>query len=54
MTDIRVIVDLTDATASGYYPVKIVVDNAQGVGAIVDPDGPYEVYVELSPADQEG
>ena len=54
VTDIRVIVDLTDATASGYYPVKIVVDNAQGVGAFVDPDGPYEVYVELSPADQEG
>ena len=53
-TDVRVIVDLTGASSSGYYPVEIVVDNAQGVGAIEDPNDPYEVYVELTPAKQEG
>lgn len=53
-TDIRVIVDLTGASSSGYYPVEIVVDNAQGVGAIEDPNNPYEVYVELTPTNQEG
>lgn len=53
-TDIRVIVDLSGATNSGYYPVEIVVENAQGVGAIEDPDHPYEVYVELTPVGQEG
>ena len=54
VTDIRIIVDLTGSTASRFYSVEVVVDNVQGVGAIVDPDNPYEVYVELTPADQEG
>jgi YbbR domain-containing protein len=53
-TDIRVIVELNGATNSGYYSAQIVVDNAQGVGAIEDPNAPYEVYVELVPANQEG
>lgn len=53
-SDIRVIVDLTGATNSGYYPVEIVVLNAQGIGAIEDPDDPYEVYVELTRSGQEG
>lgn len=52
--DIRVVVDLTDATESGYYPVQIVVDNVQGVGAIEDPDDPYVIYVELTSTAQEG
>lgn len=51
--DIRVVVDLTDATESGYYPVQIVVDNVQGVGAIEDPDDPYVIYVELTSTAQE-
>lgn len=54
LTDIRVIVDLTNATNSGYYPVEIEVQNAQGIGAIEDPDNPYEVYVELTRVNQEG
>lgn len=53
-TDIRVIVDLTGASSSGYYPAEIVVDNAPDVGAIEDPSGPYEVYVELTPVNREG
>lgn len=53
-TDIRVIVDLTGANKSGFYPVQIVVENAQGVGAIEDPDKPYEVFVELIRTGQEG
>jgi hypothetical protein len=53
-SDIRVLVNLAGATNSGYYPVEIVVENAQGVGAIEDPDSPYEVYVELTPVGQEG
>lgn len=52
-TDIRIIVDLTGASGSGDYPVEIVVDNAQDVGAIVDPNEPYEVYVLLTPVDRE-
>lgn len=52
-TDIRVIVDLTNATSSGYYPVEIIVDNAQDVGSIEDPNEPYEVYVLITPVDQE-
>lgn len=53
-TDIRVIVDLTGATSSGFYPVEIVVENALGVGALEDPNDPYEVYVELTEAAREG
>ncbi len=53
-TDIRVIVDLTGATKSGFYSVQIVVDNAQSVGAIEDPDKPYEIFVELTRVSQEG
>lgn len=53
-TDIRVIVDLTGAAKSGFYPVQIVVENAQGVGAIEDPNDPYEIYVELTRVSQEG
>lgn len=52
-TDIRVIVNLAGATLSNDYPVEIVVENAQGVGAIEDPEDPYEVYVLLTPVDRE-
>lgn len=54
--DIRIVVDLTGTTGtddSGEYPVQIVVDNVKGVGAIVDPNDPYEVYVNLIPIDRE-
>lgn len=50
-TDIRVIVDLNNVTADGYYHVQVVVDNIQGVGAIEDPEAPYEVYVMLDPVE---
>lgn len=48
-SDIRVIVNLTGVTASGDYPVEIVIDKTQDVGAIEDPQEPYEVYVLLTP-----
>lgn len=51
-TDIQVVVNLSGSTNSGYYPVEIVVNNAQGVGAIEDGGEPYEVYVLLTPVDQ--
>lgn len=53
VTDVRIVVDLSGATNSGYYSVEIIVENAQGVGAIEDPGAPYEIYVELSKTDRE-
>lgn len=51
-TDIRIVVNLTGATERGFYPVAVVVENAQNVGAIEDPDDPYEVYVLITPVAQ--
>lgn len=49
-TDIRVIVDLSSATQTGYYPATVVVDNISEVGVVPDPSSPndpYEVYVAI-------
>ena len=51
-TDIRVIVDLAGATERGYYPAQILVESTQGVGAVEDPNDPYQVYVLITPAEQ--
>lgn len=52
VTDIRVIVDLAGATERGYYPAQILVESTQGVGAVEDPNDPYQVYVLITPAEQ--
>lgn len=46
--DIRLVVDLTGATQSGYYPVTVEVDNISGVGVVPDqsdPSAAYELFV---------
>lgn len=51
LTDIKVIVDLSGATQTGYYPASIVVENVSDVGVVPNPSDPaasYEVYVAIS------
>ncbi len=46
--DVRVIVDINGKTESGYYAARIVVEDLEGVGAMEDPEKPYEVSVVLT------
>ncbi|MBQ7345898.1 MAG: hypothetical protein IJW45_07555 [Oscillospiraceae bacterium] len=49
-SDIRVVVDLTGATQTGYYPATVVVENISDVGVVPDPGKPnstYEVWMEI-------
>lgn len=51
VSDIRVEVDLTGATQTGYYPATVVVENISDVGVVPDPGKPnstYEVYVVIT------
>lgn len=51
-TDIRVVVDLSNATQTGNYPVTITVEGFTEVGVVPDPSSPsktYEVLVAIEP-----
>lgn len=45
---IRVEVDLNHKTESGYFEARIIVEDLKGVGAMIDPEDPYEFSVELT------
>lgn len=51
---IRVIVDVEGKTTSDRYKAKIIVGSTEGVGAIENPQKPYEVYVELTKTESVG
>ena len=52
--DIRVIVDVEGKTTSDRYKAKIIVGSTEGIGAIENPQKPYEVYVELTKTESVG
>lgn len=51
LENIRVVVDLTDATENGYYPAEVTVEGVENVGVIPNPkpNAEYEVWIVVEP-----
>lgn len=51
LENIRVVVNLTDATENGYYPAEVTVEGVENVGVIPNPkpNAEYEVWIVVEP-----